>query len=435
MAVHSLNALVGSLEVKGGMLVRPPLPGEEDGIAAASSNGSAGVLTDPSTLWPWPDLMALPDAILSGKPYRVQAAFVYGTDPVFSLVNGKKFTQALEQVPFVVSFSSFLDETASRADLILPDSTDLEKWQAASSPPSFPLPLLSVSPPAVDPVHQTRDAVDVVLEIARRLGGEVASTMPQTNFEGVLNEQVHQIFEARAGYVFTSNVEEAWNGLLQRSGWWAPSYATADELWSQIKEKGGWWEPTYYRGEWERVARTASLRFEFNSQKLAQWFSQHPERAKAAGFEPGDDHLSLPRQIPLPPAPADFPLLLIPFEVLPLSGAAGAELPYLQQISGVQVFEKWQSWLEMSSENAQELGLADMDLVWVESPRERAQVKLRVHLGVQPGVVHMPLGYGRTQGSAWACRGVNPLRLITPGPDASIGMPRYPQSYVRVYRS
>lgn len=435
MAVHSLNALVGSLEVPGGMLVRPPL------LSGGNSNQTAyrakpiDTLTAVGSLSPWPDFAALPEAILSRKPYPVQALLVHGSDPVFSQVSGEKFARALEQVPFLVSLSPFMDETASRADLVLPDSTDLEKWQAALAPPSFPFPLLSVSPPAVDTVHQTRDAADVVLQIARGMGGDVASGMPQSSFEEVLRAQAQQVFAARAGYVFTSNVEEAWNRLLERSGWWAPSYDAADELWSEMKEKGGWWEPTYYHGEWQRVVRTPSGRFEFNSQRFAQWFSLYPERAKAAGFEPGDDHLSLPRQLPVPKPPADFPLLLIPFEVLPLAGADGAEFPYLQQISGLQAHEKWQSWLEMSPETAQQLGLSDMDSVWVESPRGRAQVRLRVTLAVQPGVVHLPLGYGRTRGSQWARRGVNPLTLITAGADPSTGGPSYPQSYVRVVRA
>ncbi len=433
MAVHSLNALVGSLEVPGGMLLRAPLP-DREGSKKAATAARPPALTSAGSLSPWPELADLPGAILSGKPYPVQALFVHGADPVFSQVNGERFAQACAQVPFLVSFASLMDDTSAMADLILPDSTDLEKWQAASAPPSFPFPMLSVSPPAVDPLHQTRDAVDVVLQIARGLGGEVAAGLPHSSFEEVLRAHAQQIFAARAGYVFSAHVEEAWNRLLERSGWWAPSFSTADELWSQMKETGGWWEPTYYHGEWERVMRTPSGRFEFHSQKLAQWFSVHPERAKAAGLPPGDDHLSLPRQIPLPEPSAEYPLLLIPFEVLPLAGATGAEIPYLQQISGMQSHEKWQSWLEMSPETAQQLGLSDMDMVWVESSRGRARVKLRVTLAVQPGVVQLPLGYGRTSGSKWARRGTNPLSLISGGQDTSTGGPAYPQSYVRVVR-
>jgi len=435
MAVHSLNALMGSLEVPGGMLVRPPLPeGDDRPAREKTAQARPGVVENENRIRPSPDLTLLPDAILSGKPYPVKAVLVHGADPVFSLPNGEKFAQALERVPFVVSFSPLLDETAAFSNLILPDCTDLEKWQEVASPPTFPFTLLSVSPPAVEPLHKTRDAADVVLAIAHGLGGGVASALPHPTFEEALRAQVKSLFDAHAGYVFTSKLEESWNRLLERSGWWAPTYSSADELWEQMGEYGGWWEPTYYYGEWDRVLRTPSRRFEFYSQKLAGWAARHPAAVRAAGLEPGDDHLCLPHQPPLPKSPENYALLLIPVEVLPLAGGTGSELPYLQQITGMNVFEKWESWLEMNPATAREFGLADRDWVWVESSQGRARAKLRLYAGVRPGVVHLPMGYGRTHGSAWACRGVNPLSLIPVERDSLTGLLQYPRVYVRVVR-
>jgi anaerobic selenocysteine-containing dehydrogenase len=376
----------------------------------------------------------LPEAILSGKPYPVKAVLVHGLDPVLSLPNGEQFGQALKQVPLVISFSPFLNETAALADLILPDCSSLEKWQETSSPPTFPYPLFSVSPPAVAPVHPTRDTADVLLDIAHGLGGSVAAALPHAKFEEVLRADVEKIFAAQAGYVFATKAEETWNRLLERSGWWAPTYSTADELWAQMKERGGWWEPTYYYGEWDRVLRTRSQRFEFFSQKLLDWAVQHPNDVMSAGFDPGDDRACLPHQPPLPNPPPGFPLLLLPFEVLPLTGGTGAHLPLLQQISGVNVFERWESWLEINPATAAESGLVDREWVWVESPRGRVRVRVRFYAGVRPGVVHLPIGYGQTQGSAWACRGVNPLNLIATERDSLTGLLHSTRTFVRVLK-
>lgn len=435
MAVHSLNAMMGSLETPGGVLLRSEIPGEEASPTQKSSRLPAAVVHSDDTLLPWADLTRLPDAILAEKPYPVHAVLVHGIDPVFSLPNGEQWAQALRRVPFVVSFSPFVDETAAYADLILPDHTDLEKWQEAASPPTFPLSLLSISPPVVEPVHPTRDTADVVLEIAHKLGGEVAAALPQTTLEEFLRGEVEQVFALQAGYTFTTSLEETWNRLLERSGWWAPTYSTSEELWEQMKERGGWWEPTYYYGEWERVLRTPSRRFEFYSQQLARWPAEHRETAESAGFEPGDDRFCLPHQPPLPNPPPDFPLLLIPVEVLPLAGGEGAHLPYMQQIAGSHVFEHWESWLEMNPQTARELGVANRDWVWVESPRARVRVRARLYAGVRPGMVHLPLGYGRTQGSAWGRRGVNPLSVIESERKPPDGLLRTGHTYVRVYRS
>ena len=254
-------------------------------------------------------------------------------------------------------------------------------------------------------------------------------------FENFLRAHVEQLFAAHVGYTFAGGAEETWNRLLERSGWWAPTYSTMDELWEQMKGRGGWWEPTYFYGEWNRVLQTPSGKFEFYSQRLANWAAQHREKVEAAGFKPGDDHLGLPRQPRLASSPSQFPLLLVPIEVLPLTGGTGGELPFLQQIAGVNTFERWESWLEMNPATAQELGLEDRDFVWVESSRGRAQVKLRLYAGARPWVVHLPIGYGQTQGPAWSRRGVNPFHLIVTERDPLTGLLQATRTPVRVYRA
>ncbi len=89
----------------------------------------------------------------------------------------------------------------------------------------------------------------------------------------------------------------------------------------------------------------------------------------------------------------------------------------------------------MNPVTARRLGLQDRDRVWVESPRGKAQVRLRLYAGVRPEVVHLPLGYGRKHGSQWARRGANPFALIEGRPDPLAGLWQTDQTYVRVYRS
>ena len=434
MAVHSLNAMMGSLEVAGGALMRPELPGDSETRSGQGPTLPPSILQRDNSIFPEVDLTHLSQVIRSKSPYPVQALLTYGTDPVFSLPNGEELGEALQQVPFVVSFASFMDETAARADLILPDDSDLEKWQEAASPPTFPFLLQSISPPVIERVHNTRDTSEVILSVAEALGGNVASSLPESTVEGFLRAEADKILAGRSGYTFATQLEETWNRLLERSGWWAPTYATADELWQEMKEKGGWWEPTYYYGEWGRVFRTSSHRFEFYSQRLAEYATRNREQVQAMGLDPDDDRFCLPHQVSLPTAPEGFPLLLIPVEVLPLMGGEGAELPYLQQIAGAHVFEHWESWLEMNPATAGQYGLQDRDQVWIESARGRARVRLRLYEGVRPGVVHLPLGYGREQGSEWGRRGVNPLKLIQTKPEPLTLLPQVSQTYVRVYR-
>ncbi len=427
MAVHSLNALVGSIDVAGGVVIQaaPPLPAEE----TPAKTSWPRVDETPEHIFPGHQLARLPQALTSRKPYPVEAVLLHDVNPVFSLPNGEALRQALLEAPFIASFTSFLDDTSVLSDVILPATTGLEMWQEAGSPPAFPHAVQAISPPVIAPRHRTRHPGDVLLDITRAIGGPVAAALPYADFEAYLRHRVNQLFAAQTGSVFSTGLDETWNRLVERSGWWSPTYSKADELWDQMKEKGGWWEPTYYYGEQDRSIRTPSKRFEFYSQTLERWAAQHPEFAK------GDDRLFLPHQPLLQEAPKGFSLLLMPVEVLPLAGGEGAHLPYLQQIAGAHLFESWDSWLEIHPETARKLRINDGDRVWVESRRGRVEVRARIYTGAHPEVVHLPLGYGHTAGSNWARRGVNPLNLIEEQYDPVTGLPQTSSTYVKVYRS
>ncbi len=435
MAVHSLNALMGSIEVAGGALVQ-----QELSTTAAEAEFSAklrepGIVSPPEHPVPLAQFARLPEAIVSGKPYSVRMLLLHDVNPVFSQPNGEAFRQAFQRVPFIVSFASFLDESSAMADLVLPASLGLEGWQEAGSPPGFANAVFSLSPPAVKPRHDTRHPGDVVLTLARALKEPVSSAIPYSSFEQYLQHEVGNIFAAQSGLVFSPGLEENWARLLERSGWWPANYTSAEDLWKQMIERGGWWEPNYYYGEWERAVQTPSGRFEFYSQQLAQWAKQHPDAVRVAGVKLDDDRSFLPHQPQLPESDQAFPLVLLPFEVLPFAGGEGGHLPYLQQIAGVHLFEKWESWLEINPETARKLGIADGDPVWVESRRGRVQVRARLYAGTHPDSVHMPLGYGHTQGSTWACRGANPLDIITEQHDPLTGLAQTGSTAVRVYRA
>ena len=58
---------------------------------------------------------------------RIQTALIKG-NPVHTVPPVTGFQKALDKVPFVVSFSTLIDDTALQADLILPDHAALESW-------------------------------------------------------------------------------------------------------------------------------------------------------------------------------------------------------------------------------------------------------------------------------------------------------------------
>ena len=157
LAVNALNALLGSVGQPGGIFFTP---------------GFQPQLPSPRS----PSPQSLQD--LSAKVLLVD-----DVNPVFGAPKAWKVREALEKIPFIVSFGSFLDETSSLADLILPDHSFLESW-VDSTPESGALEAVTtVAGPVMKPLHRTRAMADVLIDVAAKLKPPV--TLPWKSAEEV----------------------------------------------------------------------------------------------------------------------------------------------------------------------------------------------------------------------------------------------------------
>ena len=66
------------------------------------------------------------DFVAKMKNGGVKVLFVHGVNPVFELPKHLGFAEALANVPQVISFATFPDETALASDYIFPDHHGLE---------------------------------------------------------------------------------------------------------------------------------------------------------------------------------------------------------------------------------------------------------------------------------------------------------------------
>jgi anaerobic selenocysteine-containing dehydrogenase/Fe-S-cluster-containing dehydrogenase component len=94
----------------------------------------------------------------------IGALVLHHVDPIGS--GHHTFAATLGQVPFVVALTTDLDDTASHAQLVLPDHHFLESWGDAPARPG----VTGVQQPVMTPVLDTRAAADTLLGAARALG-------------------------------------------------------------------------------------------------------------------------------------------------------------------------------------------------------------------------------------------------------------------------
>jgi len=111
-------------------------------------------------------------------------------------------------------------------------------------------------------------------------------------------------------------------------------------------------------------------------------------------------------------------------------------LPWLQEIVGLHIKEMWHNWVEINPETAEELHIADGDLVWVESPVGKIKLRARHYPGAMPHVINIPLGQGHRAYGRWATdRGANAAELIATESDHLGGAVARRATRVKVYKA
>ncbi|MBI4483176.1 MAG: molybdopterin-dependent oxidoreductase [Acidobacteria bacterium] len=337
-AVNALNALVGSYGAPGGVFQDPDVVERRQ-----------------------PDLF---DLRQQGEP----VVLLYESNPAYSWPPAATM---LERAGFVASISSFLDESSTLADIVLPASTYLERWVDDVPSPGVGISVVSVGKPVLRPLYDTRSPEDVLLALWRALGLRPAPVAD--SFEGWIKVSLESLFRSGKGKPQSEDLELFLDKVLEQGGWW-------DEQ-----------EPPRFE------FRTPSRKFQF-----------HPELLD-----------SLPQAAP--PSP-EFALPLYIFRTVGLSDGRGANQPWLQELPEPMSTVMWNTWLELNPRTARELGLEEGDLVRIRSRTGSAEATVTLFAGAMPGVACMPAGQGHSHYGRYAQgRGANALALVDPQLDPRSG--------------
>ncbi|MCG8618571.1 MAG: molybdopterin-dependent oxidoreductase [Desulfobacterales bacterium] len=201
-AVQTLNALAGRLNKKGGAFIMskedylsfPEASMDETAEAGAGKDKMAGSLDE---------LVATLNG--SDKPL-LNALFVYNANPCYTLRNPAQVKEAFKRVPFVVSFSSFMDETAMEADVILPASTFLERLEDVPSQAGLPKRVVGLARPMVKPVFNTKNPGDALIRLAQAMGGTIGESFEWETYDECLEAVAEGIWDSLSedGYAVIS---------------------------------------------------------------------------------------------------------------------------------------------------------------------------------------------------------------------------------------
>ena len=373
-AIYALNFLVGSVGRRpgeGGVVFNPP-PAFDD-VAVGSGTG---------TLVDW---MSVAEDLRRG---RINVLMVRGANPIHGLPERAGLREALRDgQPFIVSFSSFMDDTTQLADLVLPERIYPEDWADDVPDPGPGYQMVGMQQPVVNPLPELdpRSFPDLLLAMAHDLGldGDLPEVFQDVNsFADALRRRSDELFELRRGSPQGGSSE-------------AP---TAREFWNKLLQQGGWWDV-------QAVSTDPPPRAP-NLGELAQRLAQ-----RLPSFsDPGDGKT----------------FYLVPFLSNSLLDGRGAHLPWLQAAPDPLTTVTWQTWIEINSREAEEMGLKEGDVVRVISAENTIEAIVYPHPATPPGVVSVPVGQGHDPGVRYMTRqgerrGSNPISILTPQSDIETG--------------
>ena len=195
-----LNALMGNLETPGGFIIakRPeyynrkslkPLAGRVPAVTEPRVDGAG--TTRPTWDPAIGMLHQLFAAMETAQPYGIGAYIAYRHDPLTAMPDADAVKQALDKLKLLVSIDVRYSETGWHSDVILPESTYLERANILAQLPG-PVPVFVMRDQALAPRFDSRPAWWIFRELLRRMG-----QMEALDFE---------------------TIEEIWNYQLEGTG-------------------------------------------------------------------------------------------------------------------------------------------------------------------------------------------------------------------------
>jgi anaerobic selenocysteine-containing dehydrogenase len=360
----------------------------------------------------------------AGDPYQIDTLFMYMANMAWnSSMNAGEAARMLAdkdpvtgayRIPHIIYSDAFASETVAYADLVLPDTTYLERWDCVSlldRPIGSPEgPADSIRQPVLSPDRDVRPFQDVMVELGVRL-----------KLPGFVKDDGSAVYRDYADYIAR---HERRPGVGPLAGWRGEDGSAAgvgapnpDQL-QRYVEHGCFWshhhppEALYYKfanAAYLDEAKRLGL-IDSTAQIVLQLYSEPVQKFRLAAEghgpqqPPADQRERLHRYFdPLPiwyppfeqslPDQAAYPLHAVTQRPMAMYHAWHSQNAWLRQIYSY-------NRLYMHRRTAAALGIDDDAWVWVISRNGRVKCQVRLMEGVNPDTVWTWNAIGKRRG-AW----------------------------------
>jgi anaerobic selenocysteine-containing dehydrogenase len=293
---------------------------------------------------PYGQQMLFADSVLEGKPYPLKAMIVNGGNPAVTLPDTKRIHEAMRKLDFMVVMDLFMTETAKLADMFLPACSFLEKSGVGyvyGVNTGIPYALLRKK--VIEPVGESWADWKIWTELGRRMGYEEF-------FPWNTEEEVVDFFLKPSGMTREQLEKEHPEGMFY-----------VDD------------EHKYQSG----IYRTPSGKIEIYSETLRE-----------NGYDP------LPKFVEPSQSPISTPELAEKFPVILTTGARLPQFTH-SQLRTIPSLRKEvpEPVAEINPETASHYGIADGDMISIETIKGTIQMRVKMEEEFAPGIVSIPHGW------------------------------------------
>ncbi|MBI5710865.1 MAG: molybdopterin-dependent oxidoreductase [Candidatus Eisenbacteria bacterium] len=314
------------------------------------------------------------EAMITGKPYPVKAAVFVMQNWVMSVPGRAKNIEAIRNMEFVMAVDTMMSETADLADLVVPGSHYLERYDLTGNWVTFPS--VTLRQPVVKswiggmPEYEFVFALGRKLELKDKDGKGFDMTYKQylsDELKGGIGITLDEL-KALPGAVWIggSTSYKKYAGMVT-----PPAGSTVDDATHVVKGPDGKAVGLSTGGFVIKGFNTPSRKIELVSKQLAD-----------KGYD------ALPAYTdPVDKPTSEYPLALVAWKQAEHTHTRTFNNPYLMEM-------KPDNPLWINTETAKNLGIADGDRIVVESPHAKAEGTARVTECIHPEVVGLHHGYG-----------------------------------------
>ncbi len=408
----------------------------------------------------------LPFYLKEGRQ-KISILFNYMSNPAYSSSAAAAWRDAMEDestIPFIVDFSPFMSESASLADIILPDTSYLERYEPENSNTTL-FPTVRLRQPVVTPLGESRETRMVLKDIIHRLDPDGKRGMKRYWDFKDSEDWMRRHFDNMPG------LREA-GGLnfLKKKGVW-PVYGKLDRKTRKIVDKDG--KPI--RAEYGIYKKELSKE-EMKGARIDPKTGVISKRGKAIGVRirgrnyrgfntpsrrieiyaaglkrHGFSPLPTWEQVPWHKGLRKDELVLVTFKWSEHNSSLTPNVKWLSEI--VHSNPAW-----LNKKTAEELGIRDGDMIRITTPAGYMVTKAHTTEGIHPQVIAVPSSSGHwalgrvatatpeSEGHEWAKsgdrdiehnlwwrdRGVNPNDIIPVFPDPMTGAQTWSDTVVTV---